>query len=165
MRSDLVASDKHCVFRSGATWYSLPAISVREITIAPAMVNVPLSHRALAGLCHLRSEFIPVLLLSTLLEIEDQRITQSNNKLMVMNGTSSTWALLIAEAAALESLETIMSPESRLDDSHQSPVMGTAMFHDQIVRVLDPNRLFRLAQQMLDSTWSRRHSATASNLS
>jgi chemotaxis signal transduction protein len=165
LRGDLSASDKHCVFRSGASWYSLPAISVREITIAPPMVGVPLSHRALAGLCHLRSEFIPVLALSTLLEIEDQRTAQSNNKLMVMSGTSSSWALLIAEAAALESLETIMSPESRLDDSYQSPVMGTAMYQDQIVRVLDPNRLFRLAQQTLDTTWSRQHVATTSNLS
>ena len=158
MLSDLSASDKHCVFRSGTCWYSLPAVSVREITIAPQFVAVPHSHSSLAGLCHLRSEFVPVISLSSLLEIEDRQVSQPNNKLMVLNG-ASVWALLIAEAAALESLETILAPESRMDDSHQSPVMGTAMFNDQILRVLDPNRLFRLAQQTLETTWNRLHAA------
>ena len=153
MLSDLSASDKHCVFRSGTCWYSVPAVSVREITIAPQMFAVPQSHPSLAGLCHLRSEFVPVISLSALLEVQDPTVSQPNNKLMVINGTT-VWALLIAEAAALESLETILAPESRMDDSH-SPVMGTAMFNDQIVRVLDPNRLFRLAQQTLETTWTR----------
>ena len=38
-----------------------------------------------------------------------------------------------------------------MDDAHQTPVMGTAMFNEQILRVLDPNRLFRLAQQTLET--------------
>lgn len=158
MLSDLSASDKHCVFRSGTCWYSVPAVSVREITIAPQLVPAPQSHPSLAGLCHLRSEFVPVISLSSLIEVDDQKVSQPNNKLMVLNGTS-IWALLIAEAAALESLETILAPESRMDDSHQSPVMGTAMFNDQILRVLDPNRLFRLAQQTLETSWNRSHLA------
>lgn len=158
MLSDLSASDKHCVFRSGASWYSVPAVSVREITIAPRLFTVPRSHKSLAGLCHLRSEFVPVISLGSLLEIEDRKVSQPNNKLMVLHGTN-VWALLIAEAAALESLETILAPESRLEDSHQSPVMGTAMFNDQILRVLDPNRLLRLAQQTLETTWNRPQTA------
>ncbi len=162
MLSDVSASDKHCVFRSGTSWYSVPAVAVREITIAPQLVSVPQSHASLAGLCHLRSEFIPVISLSSILEVDDQAIDQPNNKLMVLNGTS-VWALLIAEAAALESLETILAPESRLDDSHQSPVMGTAMFNEQILRVLDPNRLFRLAQQTLETSWHRPHASASRN--
>lgn len=162
MLSDLSASDKHCVFRSGKGWYSLPAVAVREITISPQLVSVPQSHPSLAGLCHLRSEFIPVLSLSALLEVDDQSVSQPNNKLMVING-SSVWAILIAEAAALESLETILSPESRMEDSHLSPVMGTAMFDEQILRVLDPNRLFRLAQQTLETSWNGMHSVATQN--
>jgi hypothetical protein len=73
---------------------------------------------------------------------------------MVING-NCPWSLLIAEAAALESLETIVTPEARIDDVIQSPVMGTAMFRDQIVRVLDPVSIFRLAQQALEGLWNR----------
>lgn len=150
--SDLSASDKHCVFRSGQSWFSVPAISIREISIAPEMVAVPYCHSAFAGLCHLRSEFIPVILLNSLLDIDTSVTSQPHNKLMVING-HSVWALLIAEAAALESLETLATPEIRGDDMKQSAIMGTCMYRGQIVRVLDPTRVFWLAQQALESFW------------
>ncbi len=153
MLSDLSASDKHCVFRSGASWFSVPAVSVREISIAPDLVRVPNCHPSLAGVCHLRSEFVPVISLNSLLHIDACQTAQPHNKLMVING-STVWALLIAEAAALESLETIITPDIRSDDVNQTPVMGTAMFRDRIVRVLDPNGIFRLAQQALENLWS-----------
>lgn len=150
--SDLSASDKHCVFRSGPSWFSVPAISVREIAIAPAMVQVPNCHSALAGLCHLRSEFIPVILLNALLDITTARVPQLHDKLMVLHG-QGVWALLIAEAAALESLETLVTPEARGDDTNQSAIMGTSMFRSQIVRVLDPTRVYRLAQHAMEGFW------------
>lgn len=146
------ASDKHCVFRSGSAWFSVPAISVRQISIAPDLVRVPDCHPSLAGLCHLRSEFVPVFSLDSLLDIDRSSKSQTHDRLLVLNG-SSVWSLLIAEAAALESLETIVTPETRMDDVNLSAVMGTAMFRDQIVRVLNPNSLFRLAQQALENLW------------
>ena len=76
-------SDKHCVFRSGTSWFSLPAVSVREITIAPDLVPVPQCHASLAGLCHLRSEFIPVISLAALLDIDASVGSPIQNKLMV----------------------------------------------------------------------------------
>lgn len=152
MLSDLSASDKHCVFRSGVSWFSLPAVSVREITIAPDLVRVPQCHPSLLGLCHLRSEFIPVISLTSLLDVDGSQ-SPAQNKLMVING-NCVWSLLIAEAASLESLETIVAPEARMDDVMQSPVMGTAMYRDKIVRVLDPVSIFRLAQQALEGVWN-----------
>lgn len=71
---------------------------------------------------------------------------------MVING-SSVWAILIAEAAALESLETLIAPEARMDDLNPTPVTGTAMFRDEIIRVIDPMIVFRMAQQSLESLW------------
>ena len=71
---------------------------------------------------------------------------------MVINGTT-IWAMLIAEAASLESLETIV----RMDDATHTAVMGTAMSRDQIVHVLDPNSIFRMAQQTLEDLWSHPH--------
>ena len=151
-RHELSVSDKHCVFRCDRSWFSLPAVSVREITIMPELVRVPNCHQALAGLCHLRSEFIPVLSLTQLMNAGDAPSTESHGKLMVVNG-GSAWAMQIAEAAALESLETLVAPEARMDESNPTPVTGTAMFRDQIVRVLDPMIIFRMAGQSLQSLW------------
>ena len=149
---DLSGSDKHCIFRCDRSWFSLPATSVSEIAIAPELVQVPNCHPSLAGLCHLRSEFIPVLSLTRLMNVDTKQTTETHGKLMVIHG-SSVWAMLIAEAAALESLETLVTPDLRPDDLNPTPVTGTAMYREQIVRVLDPITLYRMAQQSLESHW------------
>ena len=149
---DGLASEKHCVFRSGDSWFSMPAIAIREIAIAPPLVQIPQSDPLLAGLCHFRSEFIPVVLLNSLLDDDESDDSQRHNKLLVIH-ENSTWGILVTEATVLESLETIMAPESRLEEMCQTPVMGTAMWREQIVRVLDPKRIFRLAQQSLEDAW------------
>lgn len=152
MLSDLSGSDKHCIFRYDQSWFSLPAISVREIVIAPDLVGVPNCDKALAGLCHLRSEFVPVISLTQLLGAGANQSAGAHGNLMVIN-SGSVWAMLIDEAAALESLETLVTPDNRIDDMDPTPVTGTAMFRDQIVRVLDPNVVFRMARESLEDYW------------
>ncbi len=147
------ATDKHCLFRSGLSWFAVPAIVVREIAISPALVRVPHSDAALAGMCHLRSEFIPVISLKALLRLEGGRDERPDRQLLVIK-SSSVWSLQIAEAAAIRSLETLATPDTRGDESNPTPVIGTAMFQEQIVRVLDPGGIFRLAQQTLENLWS-----------
>ena len=146
--SDVSASDKHCVFRSGSSWFSVPAVTVREVAIMPALVRVPSCDPSLLGICHLRSEFVPVIAVNSLLDVDFEQASQPHDKLIVIRGTGGNgvgaWALRIAETAALESLETLGSPESRSDDANLTPVIGTAMFRDQIVRVLDPTSLYAL---------------------
>jgi chemotaxis signal transduction protein len=158
MPVSLAVSDKHCVFRSGTAWFSLPAVCVREIAVAPPLVRVPLSPASLVGMCHLRSAFVPVISLHDLLDIKTATSMLHQNQLLVING-SAPWALLIAEAAALASLETVMASDPRIDEAKQTPVMGTAMYRDQILRVLDPNRLYSFAQQALDHMWRPPQSA------
>lgn len=151
---DFSESSKHCVFRSGASWFSLPAISVREIAISPELVRIPNCHDSLAGICHLRSEFIPVISLSALLNVDTSQHALPHNKLMVIDCTN-VWALRVAETASLENLETIVAPDARMeDDAASTAVMGTAMFRDQIVYVLEPNSVFRMAQQTLEHFWA-----------
>jgi chemotaxis signal transduction protein len=156
MLCDVSATDKQCVVRIGSSWISVAADMVREITIAAELVAVPQCHRALAGLCHLRSEFVPVIALDALLDIDGVSQSRQQPKLLVLGG-HSVWALRISEAASIESLETLVAPESRMDDGSPTPIIGTAMFRDQIVRVLDPNIVFRLAQQALEEHWQSRN--------
>ncbi|MEM1068176.1 MAG: chemotaxis protein CheW [Planctomycetota bacterium] len=144
---------KQFVFRTGDLWFSVPATAVREVTIAPQWVQVPGCHPSLAGLCHLRSEFIPVVALQQLLDIDGIEGTDRQDKLIIFGGRVS-WAIPVAEAAALESLETLITPELRHEDSNPNLIMGTAIFRDQIVRVLDANAVLRLAQKSLEETWT-----------
>ncbi len=157
-RGSPVDAGKQFVFRSGRLWFSVPAIAVREVTIAPAWVQVPGCHSSLAGLCHIRSEFIPVVALEELLDIDGIRPTERQDKLVILSGRV-TCAIRVAEAAALESLETLIAPELRHEDGNPNLILGTAMFRDQIVRVLDPNAVLRLAQKSLEESWQH---ATAS---
>lgn len=119
--------------------------------MAPELVPVPNCHPALAGLGRLRSEFVPVIRLGSILNIEQSEDSSANDCLLVFDG-SCTWSLLISESAALESMETIVSQEPRSENTN-NVVMGTAMFRDRIVRVLNPNGLLVATQQTLEQFW------------
>lgn len=149
-----VAADKHCVFRCGGSWFSMPATAVREVAMAPDLVRVPGSHTVLAGLCHLRNEFVPILLLGGLLGESGGHRTAAQ-KLLVISGSSGDWGLLIDEIVALESVETSLNPELRLQDGRYAAVMGTATYQNQVIRVLDAHSLYRRAEEALQICWSK----------
>lgn len=148
---EFTTGDKHCVFRVERSWFSIPATAVQEITLPTEMVSVPGSPPSLAGMCTVRSEFVPVLRLDSILQ-EPCREHDRDFKLLVINAAGSSWAILIDEVIALESLETLIHPDQRPDVS-QTPVLGTATCREQIVRVLDPNSVFRIAHESLHAGW------------
>ncbi|MGB0599151.1 MAG: chemotaxis protein CheW [Rubripirellula sp.] len=151
-RTPTIDSGKQFVFRTGARWFSVSAIAVREVTIAPDLVSVPGCHTALAGLCHYRSEFIPVLALDQLLDMDGNHASEPQDRLIIL-GDRVSWAMPVAEAAAVESLETLMTPELRHEDGNPNLIMGTSIFRGQIVRVLDEKAVLKLAQKLLEESW------------
>lgn len=151
--SDLPASDKHCVFRCGDAWFSVPAVAVRQLVVTPEIVKVPDCHRALVGLGRLRGEFVPIVALGRLLDIDQSNQPPTGDCLLVLEG-NCVWSLLISESIALESLETIVSQDAKTE-SNNNVAIGTAMFQDRIVRVLNPSGLLARAQCALDQYWNR----------
>jgi chemotaxis signal transduction protein len=151
--TDPPQSDKHFLFRCEQSWFSVPAVAVREVSVAPEFVTVPGCDEAVEGLCRQQSEFIPVISLGALLDLDrcDQR--QENNQLLTLS-TGAVWAIRIAEAAALEALETIPSQDFGRGDVVTSPVIGTAGFGEHVVRVLNPDRLYERTHQMLERQWN-----------
>jgi chemotaxis signal transduction protein len=138
--------EKFCVLRLGASWFALPATSVREVGPRPSLVPVPGCSSILAGLCHLRNEFLTVLRLAAALGEEDLG-ESGENQLLVMAGTGGSWALLVDQVVALESLEVAMNSEG---SAGRSPlVMGSANYRDHVVRILNPSGLFALADGLL----------------
>lgn len=149
--SEAIASSKHCVFCCKDAWYSIPAVSVREIVISPSIVPVPTCHPSLLGLCHLRNEFIPVIELNGLLQFPSKgTVSETNSERILICNFRTPWGIRISESATLEDLEASIAPQG-INDA----IIGTAMVRDSIVRILHPNRLYKNLHQTLERYWSK----------
>jgi chemotaxis signal transduction protein len=126
---------------------------VREVLLRPEIVPVPHCDGVLAGLCHVRSDFLPVLSLRGLLAGDTSCATREP-QMLVVNGDECAWGLLVDQVAALESLEPSIAPDDELDNTWSATVLGWASYRDWVVRVLDPRRFYRSAERMLEGLWS-----------
>lgn len=147
-----LASNRHCVFRAGASWFSMPAVTIREVLVAPVPVRLPESPAWLIGIVHIQSEFIPVISLERLLNQSPPLVTQGNERLLVMAG-SPVWSLLVSQVQALTDIEATLSPENHGQFGHSSCTVGTFMLGDKIAHVLEPHRILRKVQQSLNDCW------------
>ncbi len=145
-------SDQHCVFRVGDDVFAVAATDIREFVEAVPIVAVPQSPPCLVGLCHLRNEFVPVLSLSSLIAGASTDRSQMEF-LLVIDSPEGAWALAISQATGLEKLE-LASTSGTHPDTQSRLVLGTASYRDTVVRVLDANRLYRAAADLLDHMWS-----------
>ena len=81
-----------------------------------------------------------------------------------MEAGDGPWALPISRAIALEPLE-IASIEDIGGDAPRPVVMGTASFRDGVVRILDADRLYQTAVDVLCDVWTNRESPGAAQSS
>ncbi|MEO1526756.1 MAG: chemotaxis protein CheW [Planctomycetota bacterium] len=146
-------SDKHCVFQCGDAIFSLPATTVREVTLLPAVVPVPLSHPALAGIGNARSEFLPVIDLEPLVGNQAKRRLESG-QLLVIESAIGCWAIAIDRVVAIDGIETHVDAGTR-NENTLSLLLGTASYGGRVISVLDVNGLQRIAQQTLENQWDR----------
>lgn len=139
----------HCVFRRGASWLALPATAIREAIPRPKIVSVPATSSAFVGLCHVRSEFIPVL-------NPDLYVNGGHGPaeeiMLIVDDADGVWALLVDEVSSLRSLEMSDAPEAA-DDDCSSAVIGWATAGNTVIQVLDPYRLHELASRDLAAEW------------
>ena len=145
-------SDKHCVFQCGDAMFALPATALREVTIMPTVVSVPLSHPSLAGIGNLRSEFLPVIDLEPLVG-NQASLTADTGQLLVIDSALGCWAIAIDKVIAIDGIETHIDPGQR-NENTMSVLLGTATYDGKVISVLDVNGLQRIAQQTLESQWS-----------
>lgn len=151
-QAGLPSMEKHCIFRCGDAWFSVPAVAVRQVVVTPDIVAIPHCHPALIGVGRVRGEFVPAVELLRLLEVSHAPAAVDHACLLVFEG-SCQWSLLISESIALEPIETIAAQAGRADQLHNA-IIGTAIYRDQIVRVLNPSRLLALVQSSFESYWS-----------
>ena len=145
--------EKYCVFRQGSSLFALPANCVVEVSPNPVMVAMPDSNPVLAGVAHLRNEFLPVLELRALMDVEAHQ-GSLERQLLVVNGTHGPWAVLVDRVMGLESLEISNNQDLPNADDWTSAVIGAAALHNEVTRVLNPRILYRLAENVLQQSWA-----------
>lgn len=151
-------SPTYCVFRRGSTWFALPAEEVREVTERPALVTIPGSSNVLAGLCHIRSAFTPVVRLNRLMP-ESQQSLGDEAQLIVLENGDGAWGLLADEVRALCPLEPSAGDEVIDGESWTSAIMGWAAWNSESVRVLHSGNLRELVEKELARSWGASDSA------
>lgn len=164
--------EKCCVLRSGGGWYAIPATAVREVAEAPPIRPVPGVDSMLSGTCHLRSEFLAVVRLEGLRN-GAAPAPGARGQLVVLRGTQGAWALQVEQVVALSDLEASMSLDAeRLEagwgEGFADATLGTATWRGagagdgapRFVRLLDPDGLFRLAQDRLQRGWDSEGAST-----
>lgn len=139
----------HCLFRRGSFWLALPALAVREAMPRPNMVFVPGTPCIFAGLCHVRSEFIPVLNLDSVLPECDH---SEDEVMLILEDTDGPWAVLVDEVTSLRALEVSDAPVADVFDT-ACAVVGWAILADKVIQVLDQSRIRMLAEQELAASW------------
>lgn len=148
--------ERYCLFRSGTSWFAMPAVCVQEVSFRPDVMPVPSAAAVLAGLCHFRNEFLAVLSLRRLLP-EIASSTTPESQIVVVQGSDGPWALLVDEVAALDTLDASCSLDSDNDDDWADVVTARATFREHSVRILDPDTFYRLAYGTLHESWSWAH--------
>ena len=150
METGFAQLDKHCVFHCESFYFAVPAFSVREVIPAPKLVGLPCGHPALAGLCHHRNEFLPVISLAHV--ISAQPVNVAAQQALVLCVPHCSWVILVDEVAALQQLDISLDAAPG-DDFWSAAVMGSATCRDHIVKVLDPHALFRYIETTFRRFW------------
>lgn len=145
-------TDKYCVFHQCGSLFALPATCVLEVAEDPGVSSVPGSDSVLAGLCHLRNEFLPVLDLRALAGENGEDLDQQ--QLLVISGSNGPWAVLVDRVMGLESLEVSISQDVHSADDWSAAMIGSATLRNQVIRILEPRRVYRLADGILGQSWA-----------
>lgn len=157
-----LTSNRHCVFCCGDSWFSLPAVVIREVTASPQPVSLPESPAWLEGLVHLHSEFIPVISLSKFLDIDSMSQADDAGRLLVIN-SNPPWALRVSSVAALADVDAKLNPGNHLVANQPTCIVGTFTWGSEIARVLEPRHTLSQIQKALHQTWTQSESGASAD--
>jgi chemotaxis signal transduction protein len=147
------ACEKYCVFERGDAVFAILATSVREVGLRPRISSVPGSHDILAGLGHIRNEFLPFVRLNESAGYE-RRGSGEEAQMVIVAGDNGPWGLLVDRVIGLLPLEVSLCSDMHGAQGWLAAVMGSATLDHRVVRVLDERALSRLATETLNRYWA-----------
>ena len=151
--STIDQSERHCVFCCDDQWFGITAMSVRTIVPCPEVTQVPFSDPILVGLCQIQNEFIPIVSLRALTQLQYEPASKTAQQIMVLNGPAGPWGLLVDRATTLATLEISISSYSQDQDRWAKAILGSATFQQHVLQILDPDAVFEYAHQLIDGYW------------
>ncbi|MDA1039202.1 MAG: chemotaxis protein CheW [Planctomycetota bacterium] len=130
-----------CGFLVGGHCFAVPSAQVAEVLHAGSITPVPLAADAIAGLIHLRGQIVPVIDMRLRLGLGDAPV--SGGGLLVVRLGDDRYALRVDEVLDVERIPTdrIEPPSGSLVDLTTDPRTGVFAGHQQLVHLLDPQRI------------------------
>lgn len=159
MKTAAQCDERHCLFRNGGTGFAVPARQVREVSFPPPLVPIPGAPPLLAGICHFRNEFLPVLQWPVLTNKKGP--TAAPTQLLIFEGREGSWALQVDRVTGLEDIEITPATETGYSPGEEEMVVGWGTFRHHSVRVIDSELLYQTARRLLREVW-RPETMTAS---
>ena len=146
----MVPHSTHCVFRHRDRWLAGRAQAIREVMPRPQLVVVPPATGALAGLCYIRGEFLPVV---TLEGLAPDAGSEPGPVMLVIDDAGDCWGIAVDEVDALASLDASPAPEGV--PGWAGCISGWATHEKHgVVQVIDEIRLRDFAAAELSAAWS-----------
>ncbi len=152
---DFNQSDKYCIFECCQETLGIEAAWIRNVNNRPELSQVPFTDQLLAGLAYVHKEFLPVFDLTNIIDNNHVNANSSSQQTLVISSDPGAWGILIDQVLGLDSLE-ISFNGAREDTASWSGVnIGSATYRDQFVSIIDPNSLYRIIDERLESCWQR----------
>lgn len=146
-------SERFCVFQCGDSWFGIPALAVRSVVPRPNITPTPHSDPILTGLAHIQNEFIPVVSLQALTQIQYETSPGAEQQLLIILGPQGSWGLLIDQAVSLAALETSISTISNHNDQWSKVTLGSATYQNQFLQIVDPTAIYSYTANLLNMYW------------
>ncbi|MGC2161058.1 MAG: chemotaxis protein CheW [Silvibacterium sp.] len=129
-----------CSVRAGETIFGVPIMRILEILGAPATQPVPLAPSFIGGLVHYRGEVLTAVSLRNLL---DMRPHDGASDVLVFEGPSGYFGLLVDAVGEVMTVlpEAFEANPSTLDDRRKALFDGACKLQDDLMVMLDPDRL------------------------
>lgn len=144
------AGNHYCIFEVNQATFALSATPIREITSKPIYSRPPCAGSTLAGLWHEGSEFLPILRLPFQSEIHPDQETQ----VLIIDGPHGHWGLLVGQVLTVAEIEYSQGSDPR-DTEWSTAMLGMSSWDGRSVRVLHPDGVYRLSEQMLKRDWNK----------
>ncbi|MCA9152083.1 MAG: chemotaxis protein CheW [Planctomycetales bacterium] len=146
--------EKYCVFEHGGSTFAILANAIREVGLRPAHARVPDAPPMLAGVVHLRNEFLPLLRDPEAFEPE-LPCGPRESQVVIVNGENGPWGLLVDRVIGLLPLDVSLSSGATGNRGLAAAVMGSATLEHRIIRVLDERSLHRSISEQLNRYWAQ----------
>ena len=128
----------HVRLRVGRETYALPVEHVLEVAELGEVTPVPGAQRAVLGVRNLRGQILPIVDLATVFGIESSGRPE---RVVVAESDGLRAGFAIDEVSDIEQL-----PDS-VDETESDLLVGAALTNDELVGVVDVQRLFRSLEQ------------------